>query len=90
MVDRLPLSQVVELSKTLPAPTLGVEHHTVTRGPPFCFKFHRFDPEKLAVAKEEFLQQEKRRDSETTKQSMSIPPAHGAEARRLMEALWRL
>jgi hypothetical protein len=51
--------QVVNLQKSLPAPTTGVEHHIVTRGPPVTARFRRLDAEKLAAAKAEFLQLEK-------------------------------
>ncbi|GFS03712.1 retrovirus-related Pol polyprotein [Elysia marginata] len=36
----------------------GVEHHTVTHGPPTHARARRLDPEKLAAAKNEFLQME--------------------------------
>jgi hypothetical protein len=51
--------KVVNLQKSLPAPTTGVEHHIVTRGPPVSARFRRLDAEKLAAAKAEFLQLEK-------------------------------
>jgi hypothetical protein len=47
------------LQKSLPAPTTGVKHHIVTRGPPVAARFQRLDAEKLAAAKMEFLQLEK-------------------------------
>jgi hypothetical protein len=51
--------QVVNLQKSLPSPTTGVEHHIVTKGPPVSARFQRLDAEKLAAAKAEFLQLEK-------------------------------
>jgi hypothetical protein len=35
--------EVVNLQKSLPAPTTGVEHHIVTRGPPITARFRRLD-----------------------------------------------
>jgi hypothetical protein len=50
---------VVNLQKSLPAPTTGVEYHIVTRGPSITAWFRRLDTEKLAAAKVEFLQLER-------------------------------
>jgi hypothetical protein len=49
----------VNLQKSLPATTKGVEHHIVTRGPSVTARFRRLEAEKLAAAKAEFLQLEK-------------------------------
>jgi hypothetical protein len=50
---------VVNQWKTLPTPSLEVEHHISTAGPPIAFKFLRLDTIKLTAAKKKFLQMEK-------------------------------
>jgi hypothetical protein len=44
---------MVNIKKSLLAPTSGMEHHIVTRGPPVCH------PEKITAAKAKFLQLER-------------------------------
>jgi transposase InsO family protein len=46
--------QVVNIGKTLPLSSHGVEHHLLTSGPPISSKFRRLDALKFAAAKQEF------------------------------------
>jgi hypothetical protein len=55
--------QVVNLQKSLPAPTTGVEHHIVTRGPPVTARFRRLDAESFC--------------SWRRRASSGVPPAPG-------------
>ncbi len=52
-------ADVVCASKVLPPMGADIEHHIKTTGPPIAAHFRRLDAEKLAAAKEEFLQLEK-------------------------------
>jgi Reverse transcriptase (RNA-dependent DNA polymerase) len=47
---------VQQLAVGVAPPSLGVEHHIITKGPPATAKFRRLDPTRLAAAKAEFQQ----------------------------------
>ncbi len=51
---------MVNVKKSLPAPTSGVEHHIVTKGPPLTATSHHLDAKKLAAVKAEFFQIEEK------------------------------
>ena len=66
-------------------PTLGVEHHITTRGPPVHARARRLEPAKLAAAKAEFLRMEQagviRRSNSPWASPLHMVPKDGEEWR---------
>lgn len=74
-------SGVVNLERTLPAPTTDVEHHAVTKGHPLIARLRQLDAENLAAAKGEFLQLESEAVvSQMVQQSVGLPAPYGPES----------